>query len=464
MSQVLTVPTHFNDLGELSEGFLDRVEEDTLILYGPVAYEDGSEIEFAVLLADNSPALEGVGRVRAAVDGGAERVPETRYDVVVEVLELDGRSEVVFERLVLARQAVSDRPPADSAEPPTGDMDAAPADDDRVVNEAAPYIDDIELTADEVFSLPPDEAQSVAPENDEPVTVPPDEEAPDTVPPEASDGEDEDDDEYDDEPATVIAAVDAEAMMAEADALSATEAAPDTVPPEASEPVAGSESVPASEPVSEPAPELEFGEEDDMVLEATMSDASDWDEESEVGADASNEPTPAEEAVASNEPTPAEEAVAGDEPAPVEEADEEEGELDSEYAFEHGIAAEPQVGMPVPVPSMAAPPEAPPAPPTLRLAEPPDGLTRPSLAQVEESLFAVDGEVSDVHTTGLFVYENGLPIPSRPPLPDPNRPASVRPVEAVEGYDVEDSEPPEADDDDYEEVRLSDFAEAAEEG
>ena len=62
MSQVLTVPTHFNDLGELSEGFLDRVEEDTLILYGPVAYEDGSEIEFAVLLADGSPALEGVGR------------------------------------------------------------------------------------------------------------------------------------------------------------------------------------------------------------------------------------------------------------------------------------------------------------------------------------------------------------------------------------------------------------------
>ena len=84
MSQVLTVPTHFNDLGELSEGFLDRVEQDTLILYGPVAYEDGSEIEFAVLLADGSPALEGTGRVRAAVDGGAERVPETRYDVVVE--------------------------------------------------------------------------------------------------------------------------------------------------------------------------------------------------------------------------------------------------------------------------------------------------------------------------------------------------------------------------------------------
>ncbi|MGB5372566.1 MAG: hypothetical protein WBN15_02200, partial [Polyangiales bacterium] len=98
MSQVLTVPTHFTDIGELSEGFLDRVEQDTLILYGPVAYEDGSQIQFVVLLADGTAALEGAGVVRAAVDGGADRVPETRYDVVVEALKLDGRYEVVFER------------------------------------------------------------------------------------------------------------------------------------------------------------------------------------------------------------------------------------------------------------------------------------------------------------------------------------------------------------------------------
>ena len=115
MSQVLTVPTHFTDLGELSEGFLDRVEEDTLILYGPVAYEDGSDIEFSILLADGSPVLEGTGRVRAAVDGGEDRVPETRYDVVVEALEFAGMYEVVFERLVIERQAVSE-PPADPAE------------------------------------------------------------------------------------------------------------------------------------------------------------------------------------------------------------------------------------------------------------------------------------------------------------------------------------------------------------
>jgi len=406
MSQVLTVPTHFADIGELSEGFLDRVEQDTLILYGPVAYEDGSEIEFVVLLADGSPVLEGTGRVRAAVDGGADRVPETRYDVVVEALQLDGRSEVVFERLVLARQAVSDHPPAEGDAPPTGAMDVVPADED----------------------------------------------APDTVPPEAIDEDDED--EYDDEPATVIAAVDAQAMMAEAEAeaeaVSEPEPVSEPVPEPVSEPVSVSEAVPAAESVpaseavtvsgSEPA--LEFAEDDnqdDVVVEASMSETSDWDEEpaAELSADAQ---------------------------AALEANADQEGRFDSEYAFEHGIAAEPQVGMPVPIPSMAAPPEAPPAPPTLRLADPPEGLMRPSFAQVEESLFNTDGEVSDVHTTGLFAYENGLPIPTRPPLPDLNRPASVRPVEAAGDSDVEESEPAEANDDEYEEVRLSDFAEAAEEG
>lgn len=368
MSQVLTVPTHFNDIGELSEGFLDRVERDTLILYGPVAYEDGSEIEFVVLLADGSPALEGAGRVRAAVDGGADRVPETRYDVVVEALLLDGRYEVVFERLVLARQAVSDRPLAADDDPVTNEMDSADESD-------APDVDDVELTADEVFSLAPGEIEVQ--------TIPPEAAAVDTVPPDAF--EDEDEPEY--EAATVIAAVDAEAMMAEAEA----------------------ESVYDSEP----------------QLEAQS--ATDLDEEAFGNEDG-------------------------------------ETRFDSEYAFEHGIAAAPQVGMPVPVPSMAAPPGAPPEPPRLRLAEPPKGLTRPSLALVEESSFTTDGEVSDVHSTGLFAYEDGLPVPARPPLPDPNRQRAKPSVEAHPDYGVEDSEPPNAQDDEYEEIRLSDFAEAAEEG
>ncbi|MGB5267811.1 MAG: hypothetical protein WBN30_14545, partial [Polyangiales bacterium] len=239
MSQVLTVPTHFNDIGELSEGFLDRVERDTLILYGPVAYEDGSRIQFVVLLADGTAALEGTGVVRAAVDGGADRVRETRYDVVVEALELDGRYEVVFERLVLARQAVSEPPSPDPEEnETTGEIDAAPAADDSAdelsAEDSAPdqahaYVNDVELGAEEVFSLAPGELHSVAP--DEYDAELPEESAAETEPPDDADDEPETsveevevEDEYADEEelATVVAAVDPEAMMADAeDAIAA---------------------------------------------------------------------------------------------------------------------------------------------------------------------------------------------------------------------------------------------------
>jgi hypothetical protein len=347
MSKVLTVPTHFNDIGELSEGFLDRVEQDILILYGPVAYEDGAEIEFAVLLADGTPALQGMGLVRAAVDGGADRVPETRYDVVVEQLQLDGRYQVVFERLVLARQAVSDRPPSD-----------------------------------EVVSLMPDELEADY------------DSAPQTDPPEAFAAPEPFESEEDtDEPKTVIAAIDPEALMADA------------------------------------------AEEEELAPEVTVQGQA-------FGGDAQTQ--------SEQEPVEELEAVF-------------EGrlELDSMYAFEHGIAAEPRVGMPVPMPSMAAPPEALPSPPVLRLAEPPQGLTRPSLAPPEELLFTAEDEVSDVHSTGLFGYEDALPIPSRPPMPAPDRPRKASAVEAVDLLDVEE---PISDDDEYEEVRLSDFAGTAEEG
>ncbi len=413
MSQVLTVPTHFNDIGELSEGFLDRVERDTLILYGPVAYEDGSEIEFAVLLADGSAALEGKGFVRAAVDGGADRVPETRYDVVVEALELDGRYEVVFERLVLARQAVSEPPFTEpEEEKTTGEIEAAteadgaaeePRGDHPIDLKANADVNDIELRADEVFSLAPDEVLSASPQESD-SDLPDEDSAVDTEPPELSIQEpntsvEEVDVDVEDELATVVAAVDPEAMMADAEVASR--------------------------------------EEDEVC--------SDEQATFEARADVSDRRAPAEEAY--------EQAIAN-----------EAGQRDADYAFEHGIAMEPRVGMPVPIPSMAAPPATPPAPPRLRLAEPPQGLTRPSLAQAEAPRFMTDGEVSDVHTTGLFAYEDGLPIPSRPPLPDPNGARSATANEAQGHYDVEESDRPAANDDEYEEIRLSDFAGAVEEG
>ena len=312
MSQVLTVPTHFSDIGQLSEGFLDRVEQDTLILYGPVPYEDGSDIDFVVLLADGTSALEGSGRVRAAVDGGAERVPETRYDVVLEALELDGRYEVVFERLVMARQAVSERPPVE--------------DGNEAEQAVAP---EVETASGEVFSTPPDEVE-----------------------------------------------------------------------------------------------DIEVGEDIDVSEDTEVS------EDIEVAEDI--EESPAELSMVEGDGEPL-------------------------------VAAEPNVGAPVPKPSMAAPPEVPPAPAGLDFVPPPDGLTRPSRAGADEELIATYEAAGEEENSGLFEYEEGLPIPSRPPLPDLNPARRVAAVEANEVEDVEESEPPEGNDD-YEEIRLSELAESAEEG
>jgi hypothetical protein len=373
MSQVLTVPTHFNDIGELAEGFLDRVEHDTLILYGPVPYEDDSEIDFVVLLADGSTGLEGRGRVRAAVDGGAERVPETRYDVVVEALEFEGRYEVVFERLVMARQSVSDRPAADD-EVPTGETAAVEGAEGVEETAAVESVSDV------------DEPPHEAPERE----------------------------------------------------------------------------APEHEAREHEAPEVEVAA--DEVSSIPPDEASAWEESSSAELSIDAQGVLEKHAGAQESQAPVEQAY--DELVASEQSFEEAFRAEGQVMGEEGellVAAEPNVGAPVPKPSMAAPPDAPPAPAGLHLSTPPEGLTRPSRVAADEELLASFEEAGGEETSGLFVYEEGLPIPSRPPLPDLNARRRVVAVEANDVDDVEDSEPPEADDE-YEEIRLSEMAESAEEG
>ena len=48
MTDVLTVPTHFGDLSELSTGLIDRVDDGRLILYGPTMFDQGAHVGFRV--------------------------------------------------------------------------------------------------------------------------------------------------------------------------------------------------------------------------------------------------------------------------------------------------------------------------------------------------------------------------------------------------------------------------------
>ncbi len=114
MTDVLTVPTAFENLQQLGEGLVDRIDSERIILYGPQGYPEGQRIGFTLLLADGSVALEGNGVVLASVDGGEERGEPFRFDVVLGELRFDARHEVVFERLLLARSGGGE---------PTGQVD-----------------------------------------------------------------------------------------------------------------------------------------------------------------------------------------------------------------------------------------------------------------------------------------------------------------------------------------------------
>ena len=110
-SPTLTVPTAFNDISQLAEGLADRVDDERLMLYGPEPVEDNIWVRFAVLLMDQSIALEGVGRAVASIDGGDERPDVARFDIVLDNLQLEGTSEVVYERILMIRsQAFSEGP------------------------------------------------------------------------------------------------------------------------------------------------------------------------------------------------------------------------------------------------------------------------------------------------------------------------------------------------------------------
>lgn len=119
MTQVLTIPTPFNDFSELTENFAQRVDEERLMLPCSAAVPEGEWVQFSVLLGDGEVALAGIGRVQGAFDNGDEHPPEYRFDVVLDSLQFEGMHEVMFERLLMARSSIL------GAEPVTGEVSIA---------------------------------------------------------------------------------------------------------------------------------------------------------------------------------------------------------------------------------------------------------------------------------------------------------------------------------------------------
>ncbi|MGE0788702.1 MAG: hypothetical protein AB7S26_23725 [Sandaracinaceae bacterium] len=117
MSYEISVPTPFNDISELAESFHSRVDEERLMLPSGESVPEGEWVQFAVILADGSAALQGQGRCTQSFDNGEERAPEHRYDVVMDSLQMDDMAQIYFERILQVRAAYA------GEEPQTGEVE-----------------------------------------------------------------------------------------------------------------------------------------------------------------------------------------------------------------------------------------------------------------------------------------------------------------------------------------------------
>ncbi|MCA9600969.1 MAG: hypothetical protein R3A78_02790 [Polyangiales bacterium] len=105
--RILQVLTKYPDIASLAEAFRERVGDGSLMLYGATPVDEGEEIRFEVLLGDQSVALAGVGRSVGSFEGGAERSPDEKFDIVLDSLELDGTSSIVYDRILMVRDGAA---------------------------------------------------------------------------------------------------------------------------------------------------------------------------------------------------------------------------------------------------------------------------------------------------------------------------------------------------------------------
>ena len=117
MTQSLIILTPFADMSELADNFASRVDESHLMLPYSEAVAEGEWVTFVVQLADESSVLTGQGRCTGSNDNGDEYPPEYRFDVVLDSLAFEGMSEVMFERILVARESQA------SGDPGTGEID-----------------------------------------------------------------------------------------------------------------------------------------------------------------------------------------------------------------------------------------------------------------------------------------------------------------------------------------------------
>ena len=165
MTHALTIHSPFNDLSELVEGLSPFYTGEHLVVRAPADVPEGDWIRFEILLTDGTPGLTGLGRHAGTNDNGEDFGAE-RFDVYLGELQVDeGRSDVIWERIVLAFQQTQggDRPTGEvdisALEVPVAAASVPPVSDDTLASsddaEVPDFESDGETTAGPISDYPP---------------------------------------------------------------------------------------------------------------------------------------------------------------------------------------------------------------------------------------------------------------------------------------------------------------------
>jgi hypothetical protein len=99
MTISLEVRTKHADIGEVVRELAPRVDDVSIRLSSEKSIPDGEWVRFTVHLRDGSVVFEGVGRSQGAKPEGR------RFNVMLSLLQFDERNEIMYERMLLARDA-----------------------------------------------------------------------------------------------------------------------------------------------------------------------------------------------------------------------------------------------------------------------------------------------------------------------------------------------------------------------
>lgn len=99
MTISLEVRTRAADIGEVVRELAPRVDDVSIRLSSEKPIADGEWVRFTVHLRDGSVVFEGVGRSQGTRREGG------RYGVVLSLLQFDERNEIMYERVLLAKDA-----------------------------------------------------------------------------------------------------------------------------------------------------------------------------------------------------------------------------------------------------------------------------------------------------------------------------------------------------------------------